>query len=191
MGCVRVPNCVVKLLRNSTRRPPFSNKRGDGMRAANHSRQDVDALEGVALRQSLMKACASATEGELAEIVARFDVGADAVDVRKPETGMVMIRGKMGGDGAAFNAGEATVTRAVIRLGCGTLGFSYLLGRSTERARLAAIIDALGQNEANVGRLKVEFLRPVMRRRIGERAERRAETAATRVNFFTMVRGED
>lgn len=187
-----MPNCVVKLLRNSTRRPPFSNKRGDVMRAANYSRQDVDALEGVSLRQSLMKACASATEGELAEIVARFDAGADAVDVRKPETGMVMIRGRMGGDGAAFNAGEATVTRAVVRLACGgALGFSYLLGRSTKRARLAAIIDALGQSDAHVGNLKAEFLLPVMRRRTGERAERRAETAATRVNFFTMVRGED
>ena len=185
-----VPNRVVKLLWNSTRRAPFLRKRGDGMKAAD-SRRDAHAPEGVALRQSLMGACASATESELADIVARFDAAADAIDVRKPETGMIMIRGRMGGDGAAFNAGEATVTRAVVRLGCGIVGFSYLLGRSTRRARLAAIVDALGQNSAHAATLREEFVRPVMRRQTKECAERRAETAATRVNFFTMVRGED
>src|SRR5512139_3658243 len=36
--------------------------------------------------------------------------------LRAPETGLVMLRGRMGATGAAFNLGEATVTRCAVRL---------------------------------------------------------------------------
>ena len=32
-------------------------------------------------------------------------------DLREPENGLVMVRGRVGGDGAPFNLGEATVSR--------------------------------------------------------------------------------
>ena len=37
-------------------------------------------------------------------------------NLREPENGLVMVRGRIGGDGAAFNLGEATVSRAAVRL---------------------------------------------------------------------------
>jgi len=83
------------------------------------------------------------------------------------------------------------LTRAVIRLTDGTLGYSYLLGRSARRARLAAIVDALGQNERQRAALVETLVAPVKARREAELARQREETAATRVNFFTLVRGED
>ena len=49
----------------------------------------------------------------------------DTVDVpaheplRQPENGLVMLRGRVGGDGAPFNLGEATVSRAAVRLASG------------------------------------------------------------------------
>jgi alpha-D-ribose 1-methylphosphonate 5-triphosphate synthase subunit PhnG len=102
-----------------------------------------------------------------------------------------MLRGRMGGDGAAFNVGEATVTRAAVRLENGTAGFSYLLGRHPRRARLAAIVDALGQEAAWREKLDATLVAPV-NARLAEAARIKAEeTAATRVNFFTVVRGED
>ena len=44
-------------------------------------------------------------------------------ELRTAETGLVMLRGRIGGDGAPFNLGEATVTRAAVRLASGEVGF--------------------------------------------------------------------
>ncbi|WP_245297177.1 MULTISPECIES: phosphonate C-P lyase system protein PhnG [Rhodomicrobium] len=142
-------------------------------------------------RQVLMRICAEATEAELERAFADCGGVPDAEDVRAPEAGLVMLRGRIGGDGGPFNVGEATVTRAVVRLPDGALGYSYLLGRSARRARLAAIVDALGQDAGWRERLDAVLVAPVTARREAELAERREQAAATRVNFFTLVRGED
>jgi alpha-D-ribose 1-methylphosphonate 5-triphosphate synthase subunit PhnG len=149
------------------------------------------APASVAPRQALMRICAEATEAELERALAAFDGVFAAEDVRAPEIGLIMLRGRIGGDGAPFNFGEATVTRAVVRLTDGTLGYAYLLGRSEKRARLAAIVDALGQNEEYGAQFDATLVAPVAARREAELTKQREEAAATRVNFFTLVRGED
>ena len=67
-------------------------------------------------------------------------------DLREPENGLVMVRGRVGGDGAPFNLGEATVSRAAVRLSTGEVGFGYTLGRDREKARLIALCDAMVQS---------------------------------------------
>jgi alpha-D-ribose 1-methylphosphonate 5-triphosphate synthase subunit PhnG len=151
---------------------------------------DLDAT-GIAGRQALMRICAEATEAELERALAAFGGLFAAEDVRAPEIGLVMLRGRMGGDGAPFNVGEATVTRAVVRLTDGVLGYAYLLGRCERRARLAAIVDALGQDAGCRAELDAALVAPVSARRDAEIKRQREEAAATRVNFFTLVRGED
>ena len=99
-----------------------------------------------AARQALMRACAEASEAELEAALAQLGELPAAEELRPPQTGLVMLRGRMGGSGPAFNVGEATVTRAALRLQSGAIGFSYLLGRSHRRARLAALVDAMGQD---------------------------------------------
>ncbi len=111
--------------------------------------------------------------------------------LRGPETGLVMVRGCMGGGGAAFNLGEATVTRATIRLADGTVGHSYRLGTDKRAAELAAIFDALWQQDATHQLVEDKVLAPAEDRLSAEQKKRAAETAATKVEFFTMVRGED
>jgi alpha-D-ribose 1-methylphosphonate 5-triphosphate synthase subunit PhnG len=111
--------------------------------------------------------------------------------LRPTETGLVMVRGRMGGDGAPFNMGEATVTRATVQLASGPVGVSYALGRDAEKARLAALCDALWQDETCRDAIARHVLAPVRARLEAERAQKRARTAATRVEFFTMMRGED
>ena len=142
-------------------------------------------------RQALMRICAEATAEELRRALDECGGVPEAEDVRPPEAGLVMLRGRIGGDGAPFNVGEATVTRAVVRLASGTIGYSYLMGRSAERARLAAIVDALGQDDAWRAKLDEVLVTPVSARREAELALQRERAAATRVNFFTLVRGED
>jgi alpha-D-ribose 1-methylphosphonate 5-triphosphate synthase subunit PhnG len=115
----------------------------------------------------------------------------DYVELRAPETGLVMLRGRIGGDGAAFNLGEATVTRAAVQIASGEVGIAYILGRDRRKARLNAICDALWQSKRYRDAVEQRVLAPIRTRIDVERDRQRAKTAATRVDFFTLVRGED
>jgi alpha-D-ribose 1-methylphosphonate 5-triphosphate synthase subunit PhnG len=111
-------------------------------------------------------------------------------DLREPENGLVMVRGRIGGDGAPFNLGEATVSRAAVRLASGEVGFGYTLGRDMEKARLIALCDALVQADEFAQAVEAKVLAPLRATKTSEQSRRAAETAATRVDFYTLVRGE-
>jgi alpha-D-ribose 1-methylphosphonate 5-triphosphate synthase subunit PhnG len=144
-----------------------------------------------AARRAAMAVLAAATAAELTAGLARIDSVPEYAELRAPETGLVMMRGRIGGDGAPFNLGEATVTRATVQLASGEVGHCYALGRDRTKVRLAALCDALWQNDRQRDALEQHVLAPVRDRLHGERATQRARTAATRVDFFTLVRGED
>jgi len=111
--------------------------------------------------------------------------------LRRPETGLIMVRGRMGGSGRAFNAGEVTVTRCSVRLGDGTCGHGYIMGRDERHAALAAILDALLQTERAHGQVLDQVIAP-LDQAIAERQRMAAQDAAeTKVEFFTLARGED
>ena len=108
--------------------------------------------------------------------------------LKAPETGTVMVEGRAGGAGRRFNLGEATVTRCVVRLPNGRMGFSYALGRDHLKARLAALADARLQDENEGGALHGGVARLAESQAAArELASRKA--AATKVDFFTLVRG--
>jgi alpha-D-ribose 1-methylphosphonate 5-triphosphate synthase subunit PhnG len=111
-------------------------------------------------------------------------------DLREPENGLVMVRGRVGGDGAPFNLGEATVSRAAVRLSTGEVGFGYTLGRDREKARLIALCDAMVQSADLAAAIEAKVVAPLRAAMIERRNRKAAETAATRVNFYTLVRGE-
>lgn len=142
-------------------------------------------------RREAMAVLAVATAAEIAAGLDAIDGLPGASAVRPVETGLVMVRGRIGGDGAPFNLGEATVTRAAVQLESGEIGLAYGLGRDAEKARLAALCDALWQSPRFRPSVEQQVLVPVRARRDGERGRMRAQAAATRVDFFTMVRGED
>ena len=144
-----------------------------------------------AARRAAMAVLAQAHTAEIRQGLAAVVDPLRCVELRPVATGLVMLRGRVGGDGAPFNLGEATVTRAAVRMDSGEVGFSYLLGRDHEKARLAAVCDALWQSERCRDAIERHVLAPI-RLRVGrERAEKREQAAATRVDFFTLVRGED
>ncbi|MCQ1851818.1 phosphonate C-P lyase system protein PhnG [Neorhizobium galegae] len=111
--------------------------------------------------------------------------------VRGPETGLVMVRGRIGGGGAPFNLGEATVTRATVLLASGTAGHGQALGTAKDNVRLAAVFDALWQEAGTRDFVETTLLAPIEARIAAEDKQKAEETAATRVDFFTMVRGDD
>ncbi|MCC5977507.1 MAG: phosphonate C-P lyase system protein PhnG [Salinarimonas sp.] len=109
--------------------------------------------------------------------------------LRKPETGTVMVRGRAGAVGEAFNLGEMTVTRASLRLPCGAVGHAYVQGRDREKARIAALVDALMAGP-HADHARKAILAPLATIETEARTARASRAAATQVDFFTMVRGE-
>ena len=110
--------------------------------------------------------------------------------LRAPEIGAVMLRGRAGATGSPFNLGEMTVTRCSLRLSCGTVGHGYVQGRDRTHALRAAAIDALLQTDAGT-ELHGSVLAPLAEAEAEARQTRAAKAAATKVEFFTLVRGED
>jgi alpha-D-ribose 1-methylphosphonate 5-triphosphate synthase subunit PhnG len=101
-----------------------------------------------------------------------------------------MVRGRIGGDGAAFNLGEATVSRAAVRLSTGEVGFGYTLGRDRQKAQMIALCDAMVQSTQYADLVEAKVVAPLRAAVIAGRNRKAAETAATRVDFYTLVRGE-
>jgi alpha-D-ribose 1-methylphosphonate 5-triphosphate synthase subunit PhnG len=137
-------------------------------------------------------AMAVLAHSDAAEIARRLDAVAvpPYENLREPENGLVMVRGRIGGDGAPFNLGEATVSRAAVRLATGEVGFGYTLGRDRQKARMIALCDALVQSNDFADVVEANVLVPLRAATISERSRKSAETAATRVDFYTLVRGE-
>ncbi|RAR65088.1 alpha-D-ribose 1-methylphosphonate 5-triphosphate synthase subunit PhnG [Paraburkholderia unamae] len=169
-----------------------------------------------AARRAWMAVLAHTPRAELEAALgaALAGVPAPAFDwLRPPQTGLAMVRGRIGGTGDTFNLGEATVTRATLRLRAsgavgaeaapaseaagradaslpGPVGVACHLGRDKRRAELAALADALLQLPARHERLHAQLIEPLAARLAAQRDTRRAKAAGTRVEFFTMVRGD-
>lgn len=139
-------------------------------------------------RQHWLSVMSKAQTGELDAALATTGRPADAQWLRRPETGTVMTRGRMGGSGAAFNMGEMTVTRAAVRLADGTVGMGYAAGRSHRKAELIALLDAVLQQRPA---LADSVLAPIEAALAVMRDEASRKAAATKVEFFTLVRGEN
>ncbi|MCP1971666.1 phosphonate C-P lyase system protein PhnG [Bradyrhizobium elkanii] len=142
-----------------------------------------------AQRKAAMTVLAHAAAADIAGRLAAIAVPAHE-NLREPENGLVMLRGRIGGDGAPFNLGEATVSRATVRLATGEVGFGYTLGRDARKAQMIALCDAMVQSAELCGEVETKVIVPLRVAMNAERGRKAAETAATRVDFYTMVRGE-
>lgn len=142
-----------------------------------------------AQRKAAMAVLVHAEAGEIAARLRNFTLPPHQ-ELRAPENGLVMLRGRVGGDGAPFNLGEATVSRAAVRLASGEVGFGYTLGRDGEKARLIALCDALVQSRDFGGLVERRVIAPLREQLMIKHKRAAAETAATKVDFYTMVRGE-
>lgn len=145
----------------------------------------------VADRQRWMRVLAMAPVGALED--AWNDVGDDVRYslLRAPEIGTAMVRARAGGAGARFNMGEMTVTRCAVRMEGGATGYAYVAGRDKRKTELAAAFDALLRDGGRRARLEATLIAPLETAQQAAHDARAQKVAATRVDFFTMVRGED
>lgn len=138
-------------------------------------------------RQSWIKLLARAPEVMLESALALVPVQSH-IWLRRPETGLFMVQGRVGGTGNRFNMGEMTVTRCALRLSCGTAGVAYIQGRSHRRAEMAALADALLQTDQYRPLIETTLLEPV-KGYLDEKTQTRSRKAqSTRVDFFTVAR---
>lgn len=148
-------------------------------------------MTNIADRRTALGLLARSPAGLLAERLARIDGLPAFTWLRKPETGTVMLRGRIGGDGELFNVGEATLTRCTLRTDDGTIGVGTVLGRDAAKAERVALCDALLQCPATASRVLAEVIGPLAEAEHEGHAREAAGVAKSRVDFFTLVRGED
>lgn len=144
-----------------------------------------------AARRRWMSVLAKAKLGELESAWNDLPVKPAYDWLRQPEIGMVMVRARTGGTGGRFNLGQMTVTRCALRLASGEAGLGYVQGRSKRHAELAAVFDALLQDDARRAALEDQVITPLEAAHSERRGERSRKANSTKVNFFTMVRGEN
>jgi alpha-D-ribose 1-methylphosphonate 5-triphosphate synthase subunit PhnG len=162
---------------------------------ANPNGESLHETDAIARRRAAMAVLADAATAEIARGIELVGASLGALPahdaIRPPECGLVMVQGRIGGDGTRFNVGEATVSRAAVRLQSGETGIGYVLGRDREKARLIAICDALVQSERYRAAVEEHLVAPIRAGLLAARRRKAEQTAATKVDFFTLVRGED
>lgn len=140
-------------------------------------------------RQAWMAVLARANVDELETAWDELPAKPDYNLLRAPESGMVMVRARAGGEGQRFNMGEMSVTRCVVTVGDGIQGHAYVAGRDKRHAMLAAVFDAMLQDPRIRADIDERVLNPIRERLSDTQAQTDRKVAATRVDFFTMVRG--
>jgi len=141
-------------------------------------------------RRHWISILAKSTSGQIEALWSELSIHPTWTHIRPPETGMVMVRGRSGGDGKRFNLGEMTMTRAAVRLVDGPTGFGYVQGRSKRHAELVAVIDAMLQLPQHRSNIEDNIVQPLAREQEERRDLRSRKAAGTKVEFFTMTRGD-
>ena len=149
-----------------------------------------DCGDSFLARQEWLSLLARASVEELEQAFEVFAPQPRYEFLRRAEPGMVMLRARIGGTGDPFNLGEASVTRCTLRIHGGYTGTGYVLGRERRKAELVALFDALLQDPRNRAGLDSSLLRVLRERQRRQRADKAQASGSTRVEFFTMVRGE-
>ena len=142
-------------------------------------------------RRRWMGLLARADAAQFNELWSNLNLSPEFVVVKPAEQGLVMVRGRAGSSGSPFNLGEMTVTRCTIRLENGTIGHGYVSGRRVAYAQKAALVDALMQCDTYKQELEDKIISPLEVFEKNKKQEISRKVAATKVDFFTMVRGED
>ncbi|NDJ59267.1 phosphonate C-P lyase system protein PhnG [Enterobacteriaceae bacterium 4M9] len=151
----------------------------------------MDSHFTTADRQRWMAVLAHSEPQALAECWQALNLKPQYDTLRAAETGLVQLKARAGATGEAFFAGDATLTRAAVRLASGVCGYSWVLGRDKAHSERCALIDALMQEKQHYLTLLETLINPLEACRAARLSQREAEVNASRVDFFTLVRGDN
>lgn len=156
----------------------------------NHQEATPPTTE-ITARQAWMALLARGETEVLESVWEALEAKPEYAVLRAPETGMVMVRARAGGNGDQFNFGEMTVTRCVVRTHTGHMGHAYVAGCDKRHAMLAAVFDGLLQDPKTHTQFEGQLLEPIRKTLADKHQETASKVAATRVDFFTLVRGDN
>ena len=140
-------------------------------------------------RKSWMSLLATSSQSDLLNLWEQKKIKVNYVWLRTPEIGSIMAQGRMGVTGDKFNIGEVTITRCSLKLNCGTIGHSYAQGRSKKKAEISALCDALMQTKMSK-EINKNIIIPLEKIKKDNKDKILSKAEATKVDFFTLVRGE-
>lgn len=140
-------------------------------------------------RKSWMSLLATSNKNDLLNLWEQKKINIRYEWLRTPEIGSIMAQGRMGVTGDKFNIGEVTITRCSLKLNCGTIGHSYVQGRSKKKAEISALCDALMQTEMS-NEINKSIIIPLEKIKNNNKDKILSKAEATKVDFFTLVRGE-
>ena len=140
-------------------------------------------------RKSWMSLLATSSQSDLLNLWEQKKIKVNYVWLRTPEIGSIMAQGRMGVTGDKFNIGEVTITRCSLKLNCGTIGHSYVQGRSKKKAEISALCDALMQTKMSK-EINKNIIIPLEKIKKDNKDKNLSKAEATKVDFFTLVRGE-
>ena len=140
-------------------------------------------------RKSWMSLLATSNKNDLLNLWKQKKINIRYEWLRTPEIGSIMAQGRMGVTGDKFNIGEVTITRCSLKLNCGTVGHSYVQGRSKKKAEISALCDALMQTEMS-NEINKSIIIPLEKIKKNNKDKILSKAEATKVDFFTLVRGE-
>ena len=140
-------------------------------------------------RKSWMSLLATSNQSDLLNLWEQKKIKVNYVWLRTPEKGSIMAQGRLGVTGDKFNIGEVTITRCSLKLNCGTIGHSYVQGRSKKKAEISALCDALMQTKMSK-EINKNIIIPLEKIKKDNKDKILSKAEATKVDFFTLVRGE-
>ena len=174
--------CAHPLESNSGASNPQGPNQGDRIRA--------DRIRADRIRADRLALLACSAPKILAELLMPW-ADTERTWLRRPETGLVMVQGRTGGTGTRFNLGEISATRCTVRLtACGSTGVGWVSGRNAKHSESIALADALLQSSEHRDEVYAKVIEPLITIRQTELERAAALAASTRVEFFTMTRGE-
>ena len=122
-------------------------------------------------------------------IAASNEFDFSVVILKGPEVGLLMTNGRIHSTGRPFHLGEVSLTKCVLKDDQGLLGYGHIIGRNKQQAKAIALFDLALQriNSAEPALIRLN----AWKEEVAEIEAMESEAVEkTRVDFFTMVRGE-
>lgn len=149
----------------------------------------MDPQKKTQQRQQLLSVLSRSSLKSIQEHWSQLSIKPEYQQLKAPESGMVMVKAKAGGTGQDFNMGEMTVTRTVIQLNSGEVGYGYTQGRDKQKSKLIALIDACHQLAEYTEKITHHLMQPLEAKLDENYQKVQEKTNSSKVDFFTMVRG--
>jgi len=150
------------------------------------NKQDFDNKQ----RQEWIALLAKADPFLLKKAEKQLGKGIEYAYITKPETGMIMVRARADNKKSGFCLGEISVTKCILKIEKKIMGYAMVMGSDHDHAKNAALFDGLLQIPEYSSKLMQTLIPELKKISRNEKKKQAKQNQDTKVEFFTMKRGE-